>query len=101
MAIRIQGETSQYTIIERGVREGCVLSPYLSNMCTEFVFRKSEECLGINLAGRYINNLRYTDDTVLMERKEDNLQTLVNEVKANSEEAGLDMNINKAKVTMV
>ena len=100
-AIRIQGETSQYTSIERGVRQGCRLSPYLFNIYTEFIFRKSEERIGINLGGRNINNLRYADDTVLMAEKIDDLQTLETEVKANSKEAGLDMNINKTKVMVV
>ena len=52
---------------------------------------------GIKIAGRNINNLRYADDTTLMaENKE--LESLLMKVKAESEEAGLKLNIQKTKI---
>ena len=83
------------------MRQGCVLSPYLFNLYTEFIFRKSDEMQGINIGGKNINNLRYADDTVLMAESEQQLQALVSLVKENSECMGLDMNIKKTKEVLL
>ena len=56
-----------------------------------------EEQAGIKIAGRNINNLRYADDTTLMEESEE-LKTLLMKVKEESEKAGLKLNIQKTKI---
>ena len=48
---------------------------------------------GIKIAGRNITNLRYTDDTTLMEGSEEELKSLLMEVKEESEKVGLKLNI--------
>ena len=53
---------------------------------------------GIKIAGRNINNLRYTDDTTLMAESEEELKSLMMKVKEESEKAGLKLNIQKAKI---
>ena len=53
---------------------------------------------GIKMVGRNINNLRYADDTTLMEESEEELQSLLMKVKEESEEAGLKLNVQKTKV---
>ena len=53
---------------------------------------------GINIAGRNINNLRYTDDTTLMAVSKDELKILLMKVKKESEKAGLKHNIQKMKI---
>ena len=53
---------------------------------------------GIKIAGRTINNLRYTDDTTLMAQSKEELKSLLVKVKEDSEEAGLKLNIHKTKV---
>ena len=59
--------------------------------------RLEEAQTGIKIAGRNINHLRYADDTTLMaENKE--LESLLMKVKAESEEAGLKLNIQKTKM---
>ena len=50
---------------------------------------------GIKIAGRNINNLRYADDTTLMEESEEELKSLLMKVKEESEKAGLKLNIQK------
>ena len=53
---------------------------------------------GIKIAGRNINNLRYADDTALVEDSEDELKSLLIRVKEESEKAGLKLNIQKTKI---
>ena len=53
---------------------------------------------GIKIAGRNINNLRYTDDTTLMAESEEELKSLLMKVKEESEKAGLKLNIQKMKI---
>ena len=50
------------------------------------------------IAGRNINNLRYTDDTTLMEEGEEELKSLLMKVKEESEKVGLKLNIQKTKI---
>jgi len=53
---------------------------------------------GIKIARRNINNLRYADDTTLMEESEDELKSLLMKVKAESEKVGLKLNVQKTKI---
>ena len=57
----------------------------------------SEAQAGIKIAGRNINNLRYADDTTLMEESEE-IKSLLMKVKEESEKVGLKLNIQKAKI---
>ena len=100
-AIKIENELSPFTSIRRGVRQGCVLSPYLFNIYTEFIFREVEELEGISINGININNLRYVDDTALFASDEEKLQKLVDVVKECSSQAGLDMNAKKTKTMVI
>ena len=53
---------------------------------------------GIKIAGRNINNLRYTDDTTLIAESEEELKSLLIKVKEESEKVGLKLNIQKTKI---
>ena len=53
---------------------------------------------GIKIAGRNINNLRYTDDIILMAKSEEELKSLLMQVKEESEKAGLKLNFQKTKI---
>ena len=57
-----------------------------------------EEQAGIKIAGRNINNLRYTDDTTPMAESEEELKSLLIKVKEESEKVGLKLNIQKTKI---
>ena len=53
---------------------------------------------GIKIAGRNINNFRYTDDTTLMAESEEELKSLLMKVKEKSQKVGLKLNIQKTKI---
>ena len=53
---------------------------------------------GIKVAGRSINNLRYTDDTTLMAESKEELKSLLMKVKEENEKASLKLNIQKSKI---
>ena len=70
--VRIGYETTDWFQIGTGVCQGCVLSPCLFNLYTEYIMRHvglDEARAGIKIAGRNINNLRYADDPTLYGRK--------------------------------
>ena len=70
--------------IRKGVCQGCILSPCLFNLYAEYILRNAgleEAQPGIKIAGRNINNLRYADDTILMEESEEELKSLLMKVK--------------------
>ena len=53
---------------------------------------------GVKISGRNINNLRYADDTTLMEESEEKLKSLLMRVKEESEKVGLKLNMKKTKI---
>ena len=70
--------------IEKGVQQGCILSPCLYNVYAEYIMRNAgleEAQTGIKIAGRNINNLRYADYTTLMAESEEELKSLLMKVK--------------------
>ena len=77
------------------------MSPCLYNFYAEFIMqnaRLDEEQAGIKISGRNINNLRYADDTILMAESEEELKSLLMNVKEESEKVGLKLNIQKTKI---
>ena len=60
--------------------------------------RLDEAQTGIKIAGRYINNLRFTDDTTLKAESKEELKNLLMKMKEDSEKAGLKLNMQKTKI---
>ena len=63
--------------IGKGVRQGCILSPCLFNLCAEYIMQNAgldEAQVGMKIAGRNINNLRYAYDPTLMVESEEELK---------------------------
>ena len=78
-----------------------ILSSCLFNLYVEYIMqnaRLDEAQAGIKIAGRNINNFRYTEDTTLMAESKEELRGLLMGVKEESEKTGLKLNIQKAKV---
>jgi len=99
--VRTGHGTMHWFQIGKGVRQGCILSPFLFNLYEENPMRNAgldEAQAGIKFAGRNVNNLRYADDTTLMAESEAELKSLLMKVKEESEKAGLKLNIQKTKI---
>ena len=87
--------------IAKGVRQGCILSPCLFNLYTEYVMKNArldKAQAGIKIARRNISNLRYADDTTLVAESEEELKSLLMKVKEESEKVILKLNIQKTKI---
>lgn len=100
-AVKTLYGTTEWVKIEKGVRQGCILSPYLFNLYAEYIMRNAkldETEIGVKIGGRNINNLRYADDTTLMAESEEELKYLLLKVKEESTKAGLRLNIKKTKI---
>ena len=80
--------------IGKGVRQGCILSPYLLNVYAEYIMRNAgldEAQAQVKIVVRNINNLRYTDDTTLMAESEEEIKNLLMKVKEENEKVGLNL----------
>ena len=98
--VRTGHGTTDWFQIGKGVRQGCILSPYLFNLHAEYIMRNAgleEAQAGIKIARRNINNLRYANDTTLLAESEE-LKSLLMKVKEESEKVGLKLNIQKTKI---
>ena len=94
--VRTGQGTTDWFKIGKGVGQGCKLSPCLFNFYAEYIMRNAgldEAQAGIKTVGRNINNLRYEDDSTLMVENEEELKSLLMEVKEESEKSGLKLNI--------
>ena len=113
--VRTRHGTTDWFQTGKGVPQGCILSPCLFNLYTEYIMRNAgldEAQAGIKIA-RFkteswiqeiqdcywnINNLRYADDTTLMAESEEELKILLMKVNEKSEKVGLKLNIQKTKI---
>ena len=86
--VRTGHETTDCFQIRKGVCQGWILSPCLFNLNAEYIMwnaRLDEAQAGIKIAGRNTNNLRYADDTTIMAESEEELKSLLMNVKEESE----------------
>ena len=99
--VRTGHGTTDWFQIGKGVRQGCILSPFLFNLYAEYIIRNAgleEAQAGIKIAGRNINNLRYADDTTVTAESEEKLNSLLMKGKEESEKIGLKLNIQKTEI---
>ena len=95
-AVRTGHGTPDWFQTEKGVRQGCILSPCLFNFYAEYIVqnvRLDEAQAGIKIAGRNINNIKYAYGTTLMTQRKGKLKSLLMKVKEESEKADLKLNI--------
>ena len=99
--VRTGHGTTEWFQIRNRVPQGYILSPCLFNLYAEYIMRNvgmNEPQTRIKIAGRNINNLRYADDTTLMAESKEELKSLLNKLKEESEKVGSKLNIQKTKI---
>ena len=82
--VRTGHRTTDWFQIGKGVRQGCILLPYLFKFYAEYIMKNAgldEAQAGIKIAGRNINNLRCADNTTLMAESKEELKSLLMRVK--------------------
>ena len=82
--VKTRHGTTVWFKIGKGVHQGCILSPGLFNFYAEYIMvnaRLDEAQAGIKMAGRYINYLRYAEDTTLLAESKEELKSLLMKVK--------------------
>ena len=93
--------TTDWFQIGKGLCQVCILSPCLLNFYAGYIMRNAglaEAQAGIKIAKRNINNLRNADDITLMAENEEEIKSLLMNVKEESEKVGLKLNIQKTKI---
>ena len=89
--VRTGHGTTDWFQIGKGICQGCILSPCLFNFYAEYILRNAgleEAQARIKITGGNINNLRYADDTTLMAESEEELKSLLRQLKVESEKVG-------------
>ena len=101
-SVRTNNGKKEEIEIKRGIGQGCILSPVLFNLYSEYLI---EEALNnkrrLSINGENINNVRFADDTVLIAESEEELQEMVNELNQNRNDYGMSLNAKKAKVMVI
>jgi hypothetical protein len=94
-AVRTEYGDTEWFEVRKGVRHGCILSPYLFIMYSEYIVRKVgfKNNIRIKIEGRTINNLLYADNTTILAEEEEDMEKLLKRLKEESEKAGLSLNI--------
>ena len=99
--VRTGHGTTDWFQIGKGVHQGCILAPCLFNFYAEYIMRNAglvEAQAGIKIAWRNINHLRYADDTTLMAESEEELKSLLMNLKEESKKVRLKLSIKKMKI---
>ena len=99
-AVRTEYGNTEWFEVGKGFRQGCILSPYLFNLYSEYILRRVgfEDNIEIKVGGRTINDLRYVEDaTVFAEDKED-MRKLLKNLKEENEKVRLMLNLKKTKI---
>ena len=100
--VRTREGKSRRICIRRGVRQGCIISPILFNLYSEYMMKEAiEEARGITINGKNLNNLRHADDAVLINEMENQLQMMLDKVNETCKEYKMDINVKKTKVMVI
>ena len=95
-AVRWNGEISRDVKVEKGVRQGCVISPLLFNLYSEFMIKEAmEDVERIGIGGFNITDLRYADDAVLVADKRKKMQKMIDRLSENCIEYRMKISVKK------
>jgi hypothetical protein len=99
MSVRVQDQSTEAIPLQRGVRQGDVISPKLFTNAMEDAFKLLDwKGFGININGECITHLRFADDIVVMAKSLEELSTMLGGLNRVSQQVGLRMNMDKTKV---
>ena len=88
--------------VERGIRQGCVISPMLFNLYSEFMIQEAMEGMeGIRFGGVNITNLRYADDAVLVAEKRRKMQKMIDRLSTTCRAYEMEIYVKKTKVLII
>ena len=100
VTVRTGHGTTDWLLIRKGVRQGCIFSPCLFNLYAEYIMWSAgldKAQAGVKITGKNINNFRISDDTTLMAEREEQ-KSLLMKMKEESKKVGLKLNIQKTKI---
>ena len=97
--IRVGDSVTRDFKIETGVRQGCILSPFLFILIIDFIMKKEgSKGYGVKIGEEKIFDLAFADDIALLDSNENKLQECTNNLKNNAEKVGLRFNVKKCEV---
>ena len=101
--VAFNGGKSDWFNVLKGVRQGCLLSPYLFNIMCEVLMHMALEGFegGFRIGGRLVTNLHYADDIVLIASNESELQDIVTRLHWAACEVSMKINVKKTEVMKV
>ena len=98
-SVTVNGNMTNWFKVHTGVRQGCLLSPCLFNLFLEFVMKDIRNLDGgIQMGDVHINNIRYADDTTLMDLVFEKLQHTTTQLEMSCSRWGMKINPTKCKV---
>jgi hypothetical protein len=101
--VQLQEEFSEPSIIGRGVRQGCCLSPLLFSIYAEMMVGEALDGMeeGIKVGGRLIKDVRFADDQGMVASTEEGLQKIMDSLVTTAKEYDMKVNVKKTKVMRV
>ena len=88
--------------IEKGVRQGCILSPILFNLYSEMLIKDAlQDEDGIKFNGESITTIRYADDTAILAETEEDLQRMMDKIHQHCKNYGMNHNLKKTKTLVI
>ena len=98
-AIIVNGKISEWFKVMTGVRQGCPLSPSLFNLFLELIMKDVRNLdSGVQMGHMHLNNIRYADDTTLLDHDVGNLEITTDKLEQACRKWGMKINTSKCKV---
>jgi len=99
--VQVAYSTTEWFPIQKGLRQGCILSPGLFNLYSEYIINMGgvhDTEAGIGKVTWKIETITHADDTTVVDKNKDDITELIKWVKNNSDTVGLNLNLQKTRV---
>ena len=103
VVIRVNEDTTDPTLIGRGVRQGCLLSPLLFLLYSEAINAEAMQSMdeGVNIGGENLSDVRFADDQAMMSSTNAGLQSIMDKLNETAKKYGMKINLKKTKVMRI